>query len=330
MSKSLILDLMREIADEMRVDLLIEPTWGYVARLRTPDGRTRFFRNTVLDLNAAGSVEIAKDKDYAAFFLKDAGYPVPEGEAFYTTAWAATIGSDRTPERAQVYAERLGYPVIVKPNSKSQGHGVSLVRSGQEFAAAFAQAAHHERVVLVQKRVMGRDYRIVVLDGVVISAYERRPLQVTGDGIRTVRALLQALQEQFVRDGRDTCLSLDDPRITRELAHRGATQESIPPKGLTWTLLPNANLSSGGMAVDVTERLHSEWCALAARIARDMNLRYIGIDVMTEQGLDAPPQEYVVIEVNAAPGLDNYATIGAIQKQRVKALYRNVMEALLR
>jgi len=168
-----------------------------------------------------------------------------------------------------------------------------------------------------------------VLDGEVISAYERMPLAVTGDGRSSVAKLLSAKQAAFVKEGRDTVLKPDDPRITAMLRMLKLTRRSVLEKGRSVRLLPNANLSTGGDARDVTSTLHPKWKKLAVRIARDMNLRYIGIDVMTEDELSDVPGDYTLIEVNAAPGLDNYASIGEAQMSVVRELYRKVLLALL-
>ena len=328
MKKSFVMPLFIEIAHELGFTFEVEERYGYVARLLLPDGRTRYLRNTVFDLNGAGATEVAKDKDYAAYFLVRSGYPVPEGESFHTREWAKKIKSSRTPEMAWWYAHSLGLPVIVKPNSKSQGSGVSLAHNKREFMSAVARASKSERVFLVQRPVQGRDYRIVVLDGEVISAYERLPLTVTGDGRSSVLQLLKRKQKAFVQEGRDTEIDFNDPRITQMLREMKLTRASVIPRGLIVRLLPNANLSTGGDARDVTDVLHRDWHALAKRIACDMNLRYIGIDVMTEYALSGPPGKYTIIEVNAAPGLDNYATIGAAQARIVKELYRKVLLAL--
>jgi D-alanine-D-alanine ligase-like ATP-grasp enzyme len=61
-----------------------------------------------------------------------------------------------------------------------------------------------------------------------------------------------------------------------------------------------------------------------------MNLRLVGIDVMTPNLLTDPPTEYTVIEINAAPGLDNYASRGPAQQERVRRLYRCVLETMIR
>jgi D-alanine-D-alanine ligase-like ATP-grasp enzyme len=110
----------------------------------------------------------------------------------------------------------------------------------------------------------------------------------------------------------------------------GFSRRSVLPKGQAVTLLPNANLSTGGDAIDVTEVIHPKWKTLARNIARDMNLRYIGIDIMSTETLDKPPGDYVVIEINAAPGLDNYSAMGPRQKRIVEGLYRKALEALIK
>lgn len=329
MKPSFITPLLAELAQEMGIDLHIESRYGYVGQINLPNGERRYFRSVVFDLNGSGATEIAVDKDYAAYFLARLGYPVPVGDSFHTSRWAKAIGSDRTPNRAWEYAQQLGLPVIVKPNSKSQGRGVALVHTKREFLRAVSEASQHERVFLIQKQAQGRDYRIVVLDGETISAYERRPLTVVGDGTSSILKLLKKKQQHFIDVGRDTILLLTDPRLLSTLKRAKLTLKSVLEDGKALKLLPNANLSTGGDAVDITPTLHADWKTLVARIARDMNLRYIGIDVMTDVPLDHPPGEYTLIEINAAPGLDHYASIGEEQTRIVKELYRKVLLALL-
>lgn len=326
--RTLVTALIERLAKTMGITVRIEPRWGHVGQIVLPDGRKRYFRNTNFDLNGLGAAEIARDKAYAEYFLRKMGYPVITGEAFYTTRWCRSVGSRRGPEAAYRYAKRLGFPVIVKPNSKSQGLGVRKVYNKRELLRAIKAFEHNERVFLVQRIVTGHDYRIVVLDGRVISAYERLPLSVTGDGHSTVAQLLRKKQQEFRRIGRDTVLKRNDERLTEELKRRRMTWRTMLEKGEKIALLPNANLSTGGDAVDVTTILHPQWATLAQKIARDMNLRYIGIDVMSKETLDHSPASYVIIEVNAAPGLDNYAAMGRRQQRIVEELYRRVLDAL--
>lgn len=320
--------LLEELAEELGLDMVVEPTYGYAAQVTLPTGERRYCRGTVFDLNGAGAAEVASDKDWASFFLARLGYPVPVGAAFFAEEWAREIASDRTPDAAWEYAVSLGLPVFVKPNSGSQGQGVSRAFNYESFARGVVEACRYDRVFLVQAPARGADFRIVVLDGDVMSAYERRPLTVRGDGRSTLLQLLRVKQERFRTSGRAVKLQADDQRITDTLGAQALDLGSVVVAGREVVLVPVANLSTGGDATDLTETLHPEWARLVASISRDMNLRLVGIDVVSEQPLSDPPSEYTLIEVNAAPGLNNYAADASVQRERVRALYRRVLLAL--
>ena len=85
-----------------------------------------------------------------------------------------------------------------------------------------------------------------------------------------------------------------------------------------------SNLSAGGETVELTEAIHPTFKALCARIAGDMALELCGIDIIAPD-LTAERSDYVIIEINSAPGLDNYAYTGAQQQAYVRALYRRVL-----
>jgi D-alanine-D-alanine ligase-like ATP-grasp enzyme len=316
------------LAEELGLEILVEPIYGYAAQITLPSGERRYSRGTVFDINGAGATEIANDKDWTSFFLSTLGYPVPLGAAFFTDQYARELDSDRTPAAAWEYAVSLGLPVYVKPNSKSQGEGVALVFDRGGFDRAVAEACREDKVFLVQSPIAGGDFRLVVLDGAVISAYERLPLSLRGDGSSTIRELLRIKEDTFRAAGRAVKVRADDARIAAMLARLHLDLDSVLVSGRNVSVLPSANLSTGGDAVDLTAVIHPEWSRLAAAIAFDMNLRLVGIDVLSEGPLTDRPTTYTVIEVNAAPGLDNYAAIGPEQKARVRDLYRRVLLAL--
>ncbi|RJQ37429.1 cyanophycin synthetase [Candidatus Parcubacteria bacterium] len=320
--------LFRKLAPRIGAKILMEPEWKFVGQITYANGRRRYFRYSSLDLNPLGAAEVAKDKDYAAFFMRRMGYPAARGKTFFADWWCAAIRSDRNIRAAYRYARRIGFPVFVKPNSGSQGAGVALVHSREEFYRAMRTIFEQDRVALVQRPLPGRDYRIVVLDRSVISAYERIPLHVVGDGASTVRQLLERKQAQFAASGRDTRIRYDDPRILQKLRRQGLNMRSRPAADRVVYLLDNANLSAGGEAADVTAAVHPGYRRLAVRLARDMGLRLCGIDLLVQGGITAPPRRYHILEINAAPGLDHYATTGRAQQQVVEALYLKVLKAM--
>lgn len=322
---------LAEFAEEMGYEILIEPEYSYVGRIKTKTGKILFYHTTRFDINGLGASEIAKDKTFASYFMEKLGYPVPEGDSFYSDYWAQVVKSDKDTKAAVKYAEKLGFPLIVKPNSESQGRGVAKVHNVGELRSAIATIFNEfkERVVIVQKVAPGQDYRIVVLEDEVICAYRRTPLAIIGDGQHTIEELLKAKQAEFVARGRDTTLAIDDPRIQRSLFRLQATLDTVPESGKTIELLANANLSSGGDAEDVTPLLQEDYKKMAIQLTRDMGLRFCGIDIMTENPIDEPMSDYTIIEINSAPGLDYYAETGDKQKEIVKNLYRKLIQYLI-
>lgn len=320
--------LMEKLAPLAGVEVVVEPRYGFVGQIICPNGSIRYFRNTHFDLNPLGATEISKDKDYASFFMSSLGYPVIEGQAFYSKTWCENIGEEKGIEQAYAYAKTLGFPVIVKPNSKSQGVGVYKVTNSREFHAAMRRVFKVDNIALVQRVAVGNDYRVVILDGEVLSAYQRVPLTVVGDGKRTVRQLHEAKQAEFADSARDTLLDPDDFRIEMTLRQTGLSMESIVAEGEAIQLVSNANLCTGGTSIDFTNRIHPKFAEFCARLTSDMGLRYSGVDLMVEGNLADPPKKFSIIEINSAPGLDNYSASGEEQAGNVEKLYLRVLQAV--
>lgn len=323
-------ELFKKIAPRAGVIVEVEPEFGYVGRIICPNGKIHYFRDTKFDLNTLGSTEIAMDKAYAEYFLKKLGYPTIPGRAFYSQKWCVAIGSDQNIDKAYIYAKEIGFPVFVKPNSRSQGSRACKVNTRKEFYRAFRQAAQKDKVILVQRVVVGHDYRIVVLDGEIISAYERLPLTITGDGIHTISELLDIKQQEFYDNDRDTQIPCDDYRIKMRLSRMGLNFQTVLTQGMKCQLLDNANLSCGGDAKDVSKDISAGYRQIAIDITRDMGLRYCGVDLMVNGDIAKEPGEYWVIEINAAPGIDNYASSGEKQQAIVEDLYIKVLRAIAR
>lgn len=320
--------LLKKIAPKIGAKVLVEPRWGIVGQITLKNGRRSYFRYNTIDLNPVGAADVAKDKDFAAFFMRSMGYPTVPGKAFFSDEWAETIESKQNRIAAARYARRIGFPLFVKPNSGSQGTDVFKVTNQRELRTALTKIFRSDRVALVQKPIRGNDCRIVVLDDEVISAYERVPLNVIGDGRSTVAQLLNKKQRAFNTSSRDTRIRLDDPRIRSKLKWQGRTLTSIPANREQIFLLDNANLSSGGDAIDVTAQLHPKFKKLAVRLTRHMGLRLCGVDIMVDGSISSPPKKYTILEINAAPGLDHYVETGRVQLEIVEDMYLRILKAI--
>lgn len=324
----LLTEVLKKVAPKIGAKVVIEPKWRIAGQIIFKNGRKRYFRYTSIDANTLGASEIAKDKDYANFFMKRMGYRTIPGKTFYSKVWAKTIGSRDDIHRAYKYAQKICFPLIVKPNDGSQGKGVALVHNKKDFYRAMGIIFKKHNVALVQEYVKGTDYRVVVLDKKIISAYERIPLNVTGDGKSTILLLLKRKQRNFNKVNRDTRIKMDDPRIRVKLREQGLTFLSVLKKGEKIFLLDNANLSSGGDSIDVTKYVHPEFGKIAVKLSKDMGLRLCGVDLMIDPDISEKPKNYWILEINSAPGLDHYAKIGPEQDKIVDNLYLEVLKSL--
>jgi D-alanine-D-alanine ligase len=97
----------------------------------------------------------AMDKDVAKRLMRDGGLPIPRFLSF-------TRGE--APAFEAVVAE-LGRPVFVKPARLGSSVGISKAATREEFAAAIAEAFRHDRKILAEEYVRGREIECGVLEG---------------------------------------------------------------------------------------------------------------------------------------------------------------------
>jgi D-alanine-D-alanine ligase-like ATP-grasp enzyme len=323
--------LLASIAPRLGMTVALDPKGSGSGQLRAPDGRRFYFRGNSFDLNGALASDAVRDKARNAAHLRRMGYPVPDGRSFFSGARCRRTGATDDIAAGYRYArDVLGLPVIVKPNEGSLGRGVVAVADKRQYYRAMRVVFDdlREDAALVQRLMAGHDFRVVVLDGEVVAAYERRPLSVVGDGEHTILELVRTKLETLSRSGRPLTIAAHDPRIGSRLQRLHLTVDHVPPDGERVVVLDNANLSTGGDAVDRTDTIHPEFRALAVRLARDVGLRLSGLDLLAPS-LHGPPDGYTVLEVNAAPLFDHFAALGDAQHRRVEAIYERILRALL-
>ena len=248
------------------------------------------------DRSSAIAESIAQDKELTKKLLAAAGVPVPSGRPVKDAedAWAA--------------AQDIGGPVVIKPQDGNQGKGVAVnISSREQILAAYALAATVSTDVLIERYLPGHDYRLLVIGEHLVAAARRDPPLVIGDGIQSVRQLVNQVNSDPRRgDGHATSLTkirFDDIALAT-LTAQGYDADTIPDRGARVILRNNANLSTGGTATDVTDDVHPEMAACAVAAAQMVGLDICGIDVVCDSVIK-PLQEQGggVVEVNAAPGL---------------------------
>ena len=235
---------------------------------------SRWLDSSFTDSTSVIGARLARDKALAAQVLRQAGLPAP------------IHARVKSLEQAQQVAEKLGYPVVVKPADLDQGVGVAanLTDLGA-LNAAYAEALKYSPNILVEKHFAGDDYRLTVFNGRVVKITLRVPGGVEGDGVRSVAQLLVVAQnsaEQLRRahERGKELLALDAEAIGL-MEESGITPESVPAAGEYVCLRRRANLSAGGSARPVApEAVHPDNAQLAIRAAAALRLDLAGIDLL--------------------------------------------------
>lgn len=258
--------------------------------------QSRWFCSSITDRTPSISVTLARDKVNTATVLRQAGLPAP------------THQRARSSEQAIEIAEKLGYPVVIKPTDLDQGQGVAAdLPDAESVANAFKEAAALSKNIIVEKHFHGFTHRLTVFQGHLVKVAKRVAGGVFGDGIHTVGELVALaqqdpfMQRRTARLGKQL-LSLDDEAIGL-LTRSGLTPESVPAPDEYVRLRRRDNVSAGGhnVAIPLTD-VHPDNRLLAVRAAAMLRLDFAGVDLIigdiTQSWLKTGA---LICEVNAQP-----------------------------
>jgi GNAT-family acetyltransferase (TIGR03103 family) len=220
-------------------------------------GRSITCRESLSELTSAVAMSRCDDKGVTRRLMDQAGVPV-----------AAQLGAGADAEARAAFLAEHG-SVVVKPARGEQGRGVVVgIETVEELEKAVAAAAAIDPNVIVEQCVAGDDLRVVVINDEGVAAALRKPPEITGDGRRTVRELIERLsRRRAAATGGESKVPLD-AETGRCVAAAGHGLDDVLPKKQTIRVRRTANLHTGGALHDVTAELHPDIAASALKAAR--------------------------------------------------------------
>ena len=283
----------RIIVDEARrrgIEVRVDDAEGGLFTL-SHGGRRIRCRESLSDLTSAVSMTLCQDKRLTHRALERAGLRQPAqrlaGSAEDNAAFLAEHGS-----------------IVVKPVDGEQGQGVAVdLRTEKAVQEAIERARRFDQRVLLESYHRGQDLRIVVIGYQMVAAAIRHPAEVIGDGVHSIGALIetQSRRRQAATSG-ESRIPLD-AETQRTLHDAGYDYSSVLPAGTRLAVRKTANLHTGGILEDVTERLHPTLRRAAVQAARALDIPVVGLDLLVES---AEGEDYVLIEANERVGLANH------------------------
>ncbi|HEX7115846.1 MAG TPA: ATP-grasp domain-containing protein [Steroidobacter sp.] len=265
--------------------------------------RSRVFMESASTGESLIGGRLVENKAACKAFLRAQGLPTP-----------SHVSIDSADELSKALAH-VGFPCVVKPLQGSKGRGVTAGIDSLERAKTAFHVARHASPgpVMVEQFLAGDDHRLMVINGTFAATIRREPPVVVGDGRRSVRQLLAELNRprsiNLVRSRYLRPIPLDD-FVLECLRAQQATPDFVPACSQRIKLRTNANLSSGGVCIDVTESTHPMLKAMVEQAAASLGLPISDFDYITTDISRSPWESGgAFIEANCMPGLD--ATIAA-------------------
>ena len=266
------------------------------------------------------SVDISCDKMLTKEILNTQGIPVAQG------------GKVTNVINLLKEAERIGYPVVLKPQYGNKGKGVILnIKDEKELLLSYNKLKNNFKDLLIEKYYIGKDYRVCVINNKVIAVALRLPPFIIGNGKDNILNLIKKVNNDPLR-GIDhekplTKIKLDE-EVLECITKQNKNLMYIPLEDEKIYLRKNANLSTGGIAIDYTDEICEENIDLCIRVAKALNLDICGIDICTNDISKPLDSNSIIMEVNSAPGLRMHlnpseGTSRDVGKEIVNMLYEN-------
>ncbi len=261
---------------------------------------TAISKKFMSDCSSYNSLEVrrgCRSKKQARAIFAANGVPHAKGKIFFG------------PLAAYQFVKEHGFPVVIKPNVSGFSRGSYFpIRNYKELYTALLLAKIWWPSTVIEQYLAGKNYRVVVIDGEIMSVIERFPPTVIGNGQDSIRQLTETENKIRAEMGLFPTIHpiIESEQTVKYLAKQGLSFDSIPEKNQSITLFYRIALAPGG-TVDTIDKasIPAVNPALFLQVLDMFDANILGIDVIMEAGIDVPydQQKCILLEVNSRPYL---------------------------
>lgn len=312
------LELLKSVCDEQ--DYTFEWLDSYSRQLvRVSNGKDFFLsgvgRLQCYPLNDAAATAVVRDKVFTYQTLQAANIKVPAFEyVFLRPEYRAARGEGRERSDLNARADRLGFPLFVKPLDGSRGALTEIVSNCAELEAHIDRIAERFHGALLQPVLEGREWRVFMIDDALMFAYQRARPVLRGDGEHSISELLDVINQHHTDHG-VSWVNIRSGFLQEQLRSKGLQLDTIMRQGDELVYSARANISAGGQITGYTEEIPNYMLNWARDVMKTLRIRVGAIDffardtVKGHDGLD-------LVEVNSNPSLTGLLTTGREDKAR--------------
>jgi len=254
---------------------------------------------TKTSLDNYASILAMENKLVTKKILEEHKIRVPKGQE-YTNAEIAKAD----------FIFHQGKAIVVKPNQTNFGLGITILKENTDektFRRAVDIAFEYDTTILIEEFIAGKEFRIFVIGDEVVGILHRVPANVTGDGTKTIRELVELKNQDPLR-GKGYRTPLEKIQLGEAEAMFLKPQykdfDTIPASGEIVYLRENSNISTGGDSIDFTDDIPDSYKQIAVRAAKALNVKITGLDmIIPDVSAEATEENYAIIELNFNPAI---------------------------
>lgn len=146
------------------------------------------------------SSAVSMDKLYTKIIVDDLGIR----QADYVPVMVWKMKKDMKAVIEQVES-KFSYPVFIKPSNAGSSRGVSKAENREELIAGLEEASHHDRKILVEEMIYGREIECAVFGG------GRKPVLSSGVGEILSAAEFYDFEAKYFNEDSRTVINPDLP-----------------------------------------------------------------------------------------------------------------------
>jgi D-alanine-D-alanine ligase len=158
------------VTEEVRVDVAFPVLHGLYGEDGTVQGLFELAKIPYVGCGVLASA-VSMDKVYTKIIVDDLG--IRQADYVAVMRWQMEKDMDGIVEKVE---KKFSYPVFIKPSNAGSSQGVSKAKNREELIAGLKEAAKHDRKILVEETIVGREVECAVLGG------GSRPVRSTGVG----------------------------------------------------------------------------------------------------------------------------------------------------
>jgi cyanophycin synthetase len=198
-------------------------------------------------------------------------------------------------------------PVITKPNLGSRSrHTMIHINTPEDLIIGFKKAKKLSPLVVIEEELRGYLFRGTLVGGKLVGVVRRDQPEVVGDGIHTLRELLEEENKRPERIGPIFHKIIVDKETEIELKRENITMNDIPGKGRVVTFSQKTSRGCGGTTTEVTGITHPDNAEMLEHVGRFLADPLIGVDFIIEDVTKSWKEEQHcgIIECNSLPFID--------------------------